>query len=28
VMRHSVRDFPAQLRRRSAQCVVPSWNGP
>jgi hypothetical protein len=28
VMREAVRDFPALLRRRSAQCVVPSWNGP
>ena len=28
VMRESVRDFPALLRRRSAQCVVPVWNRP
>jgi hypothetical protein len=28
VMRESVRDFPAVLRRRSAQCAVPVWNRP
>lgn len=26
VMRESVRDFPALLRRRSAQCALPTWN--
>ena len=25
LMRQSVRDFPALLRRRSAQCAVPVW---
>jgi len=28
VMRDALRDFPALLRRRSAQCAVPGWVGP
>jgi hypothetical protein len=28
VMRASVRDFPALLRRRTAQCVAPAWVRP
>jgi hypothetical protein len=28
VMRASVRDFAALLRRRSAQCVLPGWDRP